>query len=521
MSPTDLTAADREQLRARAISSDEIERQLALFRKPRRFTRLVRPCTVGDGIRRIREDEVDELLVLHRGAVEDGRFSKFVPASGAATRMFRDLLVYQKGPRRSVAWPSVVEQAHGGDLSARTLVAFMEELQRFAFWNDLQTVAGPTRAGEYLPVLDALLETPGLGYEKLPKGLLNFHSYPERARTPFEEQLVEARDYAFGEGGLCRLHFTVSPEHLDRFEALFREVREFYESRFDARYEVAFSVQKSSTDTLAVDPENRPFRDDGGRLVFRPGGHGALIENLNDLGADLVYIKNIDNVQPDDRRPPVSRWKRILGGYLIKLQRRGQEILGRLRDDVPPQEFLDQALGFAATRLQLQLNGRFDSRSPEARRRWLLERLSRPIRVCGVVPNTGEPGGGPFWVRERDGSVTLQIIETAQVDLDDPEQRSILAGSTHFNPVDLVCGLRDGERRPYDLDRFIDHDAVIVTEKSHAGRDLKALERPGLWNGAMAEWNTVFVETPLESFTPVKTVLDLLRPEHGAEWGHS
>jgi hypothetical protein len=514
MSHTDLTDTDREQLSARAISSDEITRQLELFSKPRRFIRLVRPCTVGDGIRRIREDEADEFLALHQEAGLQGRFAKFVPASGAATRMFRDLLIYQKGSRRDASWPSVVEQAQHGDPSARTLITFMEELQRFAFWDDLHAVAGPVRSGEFLPVLDALLEFPGLGYEQLPKGLLKFHSYPERTRTPFEEQLVEARDYASGEGGLCRLHFTVSPEHLERFEALFQDVREFYESRLDARYEIAYSVQKASTDTLAVDLENRPFRDELGRLVFRPGGHGSLIENLADLDADLVYIKNIDNVQPDDRRPSVSRWKRILGGYLVKLQRRAQEILSRLRGEVPPQQFLDQALRFAGTRLQIQLNGRLDNRSPEARRRWLLDRLSRPIRVCGVVPNTGEPGGGPFWVRDRDGSVTLQIVETAQVDPDDAEQQSILAGSTHFNPVDLVCGLRDGEGRPYDLHRFIDHDAVIVTEKSHAGRDLKAFERPGLWNGAMAGWNTVFVETPLESFTPVKTVLDLLRPEH-------
>ena len=234
MGLTNLTAADREQLSARGISPDEIERQLALFRKPRRFMRLVRPCTVGDGIRRIREDEAGEFLALHREAVAEGRFSKFVPASGAATRMFRDLLVYQKGPRRNDAWPAVVEQAESGDPSARTLATFMEGLRRFAFWNDLHAVAGPIRAGEYLPVLDALLEPRGLGYEKLPKGLLKFHSYPERARTPFEEQLVEARDYAFDEDGLCRLHFTVSPEHRERFEALFREVREFYERRFDA-----------------------------------------------------------------------------------------------------------------------------------------------------------------------------------------------------------------------------------------------------------------------------------------------
>jgi hypothetical protein len=514
MSALNLTDADRQRLSAHDISPEELERQLLLFRKPSQFARLVRACTAGDGIRRIREDEADEFLALHREAATQGRFEKFVPASGAATRMFRDLLVYQKGPRRDTAWPTVVEQAQGGDPSARALVRFMEELRRFAFWDELQAVVGPTRDEEFAPVLDALLEPEGLGYEKLPKGLLRFHSYPERPRTPFEEQLVEAGDYARGVDGQCRLHFTVSPEHLECFKALFDEVRKFYETRFDVRFDIAYSVQKPSTDTVAVDLDDQPFRDERDRLVFRPGGHGALIENLNDLGADLVYIKNIDNVQPDSRRPPISRWKSILGGYLVKLQRGGQEILDRLRGDLPPQAFLEQALRFAGTRLQIQLNGRLDNRSPEARRRWLLDRLSRPIRVCGVVPNTGEPGGGPFWVRDRDGSVTLQIIETAQVDPDDAEQQAILAGSTHFNPVDLVCGLRDVDGRPYDLHRFIDHDAVIVTRKSHGGRDLKALERPGLWNGAMAGWNTVFVEIPLESFTPVKTVLDLLRPEH-------
>jgi len=514
MPSIDLTDADREQLRGQAISVDEIDRQLSLFRKPRRFMRLVRPCTVGDGIRRMAPDETDEFLAFHAEAAAKGRFAKFVPASGAATRMFRELLVYQKSPGRETSWPTVLERAASGDESARAVTRFMEELRRFAFWDDLRGVLGSDRPGEFVPALDALLEPGGLGYERSPKGLLKFHSYPDRSRTPFEEQMVEAAEYARGEGGLCRLHFTVSPEHLERFEFLFDEVREIYESRFDARFEVDYSVQKSSTDTVAVDPDNRLFRDETGRLVFRPGGHGALIENLNDLGADLVYIKNIDNVQPDDRRRIVSRWKRILGGYLVKLQRRGQEIFDRLRGDVPPTDFLDLALRFAGTRLQIQLNGRLDNRSPEARRRWLLDRLSRPIRVCGVVPNTGEPGGGPFWVRGSDGSVTLQIVETVQVDPDDAEQQAILAGSTHFNPVDLVCGLRDGECRPYDLRLFIDPDAVIVTEKSYAGRGLKALERPGLWNGAMAGWNTVFVEVPLETFTPVKTVLDLLRPEH-------
>jgi hypothetical protein len=428
--------------------------------------------------------------------------------------MFRDLLKYQKSPGRDAPWSTVTERAANGDPSARATVRFMEQRTRFAFWQELRGILGAERDDALVPVLDALLSPSGLGYEKLPKGLLKFHAYPDGARTPFEEHLVEAVDYTRSADGGCSLHFTVSSEHLERFRRLDAEVRGQYERRLDATFDVAYSIQKPSTDTLAVDPSNRPFRDEKGRLVFRPGGHGALIENLADLDADLVYVKNIDNVQPDDRRPPVSRWKRVLGGYLVKLQRSVAEITDRLHQDAPSADLLSRAFRFVGTRLQVELNGRLDNRAPEARRRWLLDRLARPIRVCGVVPNTGEPGGGPFWVRDRDGSVTLQIVETAQIDLDDPEQREILSASTHFNPVDLVCGLRDAGGRAYDLQRFIDPEAVIVTEKSHGGRELRALERPGLWNGAMAGWNTVFVEIPLETFTPVKTVLDLLRPEH-------
>jgi len=428
--------------------------------------------------------------------------------------MFRDLLIYQRGPRKDSSWGAVRRDAEAGDAHARSLVSFVEELPRFAFHDELREAAGADDEPAFTSLLDALLGPAGLGYDQLPKGLLKFHAYPDRSRTPFEEHLVEAAEYACGADGVCRLHFTVSREHLERFRALFREVGEPYGRRLGARFEVAFSVQKPSTDTLAVDLENRPFRDEHGRLVFRPGGHGALIENLNDLGADLVYIKNIDNVQTDTARPLVSRWKRLLGGYLIKLEQRTREIVDRLESDSPPPDLLEQAFRFAETGLQVHLDGRTDRGSPEARRRWLLDRLARPIRVCGVVANTGEPGGGPFWVRDREGVVLPQIVETAQIDPHDSEQQAVLTRSTHFNPVDLVCGLRDAEGRPHDLRRFIDHDAVMISHKSHAGRDLKALERPGLWNGAMAGWNTVFVETPLEAFTPVKTVLDLLRPEH-------
>jgi len=392
----------------------------------------VRPCTVGDGIRRIGEDEAGELLELQREAAERGRFEKFVPASGAATRMFRDLLLYQKGPKRELTWDAVLRDAEAGDTAARCLVRFVNELPRFAFVHELREALGTTDEPDFTRVLDALLGPAGLGYDQLPKGLLKFHAYPDRSRTPFEEHLIEAADYLRDAGGTCRLHFTVSPEHLERFRALLEEVGEVYGSLLGVRFEVAFSVQKPSTDTLAVDPANRPFRDEQGRLVFRPGGHGALIENLRDLGADLVYVKNIDNVQTDPVRPLVTRWKRILGGYLVKLEQRTREIVERLGAEAPPGEFLEQALRFADTRLQIQMNGRLDRDTPETRRRWLLDRLARPIRVCGVVPNTGEPGGGPFWVRDRDGSVSLQIVETGQIDPHDAEQQTLLSKSTHF-----------------------------------------------------------------------------------------
>jgi hypothetical protein len=514
MASSRLEHSDLTQLTDRGIPAREIERQLELFEKPRQYLRVVRPCTVGDGIRRIREDEIGELLELHHEAARRGRFQKFVPASGAATRMFRDLLVYHRGPRSGSSWEAVRRDAERGDASARALVRFVEQLPSFAFHDELRDAGAASGEAAFASVLDALLGPAGLGYDQLPKGLLKFHAYPDGSRTPFEEHLVEAADYACGADGTCRLHFTVSPEHMDRFRALLREVGESYERRHGVRFDVAFSVQKPSTDTLAVDLENRPFRDEEGRLVFRPGGHGALIENLNDLGADLVYIKNIDNVQTDSARQLVSRWKRILGGFLLQLEHRRREIVDHLESEAPSPEALEQALRSAEAHLQIRLDGRHDRGSPEARRDWLLGRLARPIRVCGVVPNTGEPGGGPFWVRDREGGVSLQIVETAQIDPDDAEQQAMLSRSTHFNPVDLVCALRDADGRPHDLHRFVDPEAVIISRKSHAGRDLKALERPGLWNGAMAGWNTVFVETPLEAFTPVKTVLDLLRPEH-------
>jgi hypothetical protein len=507
----EFSEADLRQLEERGISPDEAARQLALFDNPPGFMELERPCTVGDGVVRLRDDDIPELHSLHEEAAAAGRFRKFVPASGAATRMFKELIYFERGPGRGLSWEEIRAQADAGAREASALVAFMAELDHFPFRDELRRQAG---SDDFRKLLHALLRSPGLDYGSLPKGLLKFHAYTDGSRTPFEEHLVEAALYVKDATGTGRMHLTVSPEHRDAFAALFFEVRARYEEKYGVRFDVDYSVQKRSTDTLAVDMANRPLRDEQGRLLFRPGGHGALIENLDDLYGDLVFVKNIDNVQPDHRKDAVLHWKKALGGYLVKLQREARERIRALEEERGSTAVLEEAVHFAGSRLAVELDGRLDPLSPRERCAFLIDRLDRPLRVCGVVPNRGEPGGGPFWVRRRDGTVSKQIVEGAEIDRSDAGQEEILADSTHFNPVDLVCGLRDAGGRPYDLSAYVDEDAVMISSKSSGGRELKALERPGLWNGGMAGWNTIFVETPIETFSPVKSILDLLRDEH-------
>jgi hypothetical protein len=520
MSEIELTDADREQLAAVGISTREAQRQLRLLASPPSFQRLVRPAVVDDGIVRIPTEGVAELHAMHAQAARECRLTKFVPASGAATRMFRELLAFHAGDDRGTTWDDVKRQAATGQAAAAALETLLAEIRRFAFHDVLEALVHQegeeldllAEDGAYSEILDALLGPQGLNYAQLPKGLLKFHAYPDGCRTAFEEHLVEAADYVMDADGTCRLHFTVSPEHQPAFDSLLDAVRGRFFARYGARLDVGFSVQKASTDTLAIDVDDQPIRDDSGRLLLRPGGHGALIENLNDLAGDLVFVKNIDNVQPDWRKGATLDWKRTLAGYLLQLQRRAFDYITRLRTPDVSDDMLDETERFAREQLNVASGPTGGTR--DARREALLDRLDRPLRVCGVVSNTGEPGGGPFWVCQSDGTIDLQIVEGAQIEPGNDEQQAILRDSTHFNPVDLVCGVRDVDGRPFDLPRFIDPDAVIVTEKSTAGRTLKALERPGLWNGAMSRWNTVFVEVPLETFSPVKSVLDLLRPEH-------
>jgi len=504
-----LSERDIDEIQRHGLTPEQAARQIEIFKKGAPSARLARPSVIGDGVTRLDEDRIETLISVFETAQHRGRASKMTPASGAASRMFKDLFAAQ----------DALKAGSSAD-DNRGLKKFLDGLDRFAFYPDLKTLMSQRGMqierqrglGDALPILDALLGADGLNYGARPKGLLSFHRYGDQTRTPFEEHLVEALAYTADRNGLARAHFTVSPEHLAAFRECEGLVRERYE-RDGLSLDIAYSIQKPSTDTIAVDPENRPFRDDDGRLVFRPAGHGALIENLGDLRGDLVFIKNIDNVVPDRLKHETVRYKKALGGLLVEVQDRIFAYMRRLEREPFDAALREELLVFAAGSLGVRPSPDPVTLPLDEAKAQMIGLLNRPIRVCGMVKNEGEPGGGPFWVRKPDGE-SLQIVESSQIDHDDPEQRRILAASTHFNPVDIVCGLRDYRGEPFDLKRFIDRDAYFVSEKSKDGRPLKALERPGLWNGAMAYWNTLFVEVPASTFHPVKTVNDLLRNAH-------
>ena len=514
------TETDLQQMKALDISEAQVRTQIALFRKSSTFMRLQRPCILGDGVRHIDIDESQRYLELHEQAAQKGRFMKFVPASGAATRMFQSLLQIYHLPQY-LEPQELHRNAKLGVAVACDFLKFMQDIQQLAFIEDLQEalardsldLGALIESHRYRTILEYLLTGLGLNYGSLPKGLLKFHHYSERCRTAFEEHLEEAVHYLTGANGRCHLHFTVSPEHEVGFRRLFEQIRPYYEKRHGVVYQISFSHQQPSTNTIAADTRNRPFRDRFGRLVFRPGGHGALITNVNHLQGDLVYIKNVDNVVQERFIDTIGFWKRVLGGCLVALEAAVHEHVRQLHDRLSPSS-VRKAEAFAVEQLQAKLPKAYAAWSLEKRHAYLHKKLERPIRVCGVVQNVGEPGGAPFWVEDRFGELSLQIVEKAQVDFNSPEQREIWNSSTHFNPVDLVCSVRDYKGEPFGLDRYVDHDAVFISKKSVEGRSLKALELPGLWNGAMAGWLTVVVEVPRITFNPVKTVFDLLKPEH-------
>jgi len=516
-----LTSEDLSQLKALGISESKVREQIALYQNPPARLTIDRPCTLGDGIERIPSEQITRCLREQEKAADQGRFLKFVPASGAASRMFQTLLQgYYDLP--ALGLKDLGQRAEKGDQPAGEAHRFFESLDRFAFYEDLgkrlaqggYALEDLRRQGKWQLILETLLFQPGLNYSQLPKGLLKFHLYPQRSRTAFEEHLVEAAETIKDDRGICRLHLTVAPGFEDAFIRLFEEVRHFYGGHGGCRFEVSWSSQNPATDTPAVDLKLRPFREKDGRLHFRPGGHGALLANLNDLNGDLVYLKNIDNVLPDRLKGPTILWKKILGGYLVQVQQEVHTYLERLTAEGNHPDLLKEVREFYFERLKLPGPVPFNQWDLKEQEGFLIRKLNRPIRVCGMVKNEGEPGGGPFWVVDKEGFLTPQIVEMAQVDPHSPEQQALWAAATHFNPVDLVCALRDFQGRPFELQRHVDPEAVFITRKSQEGRALKALELPGLWNGGMSDWMTFFIEVPGSTFSPVKTILDLLKPDH-------
>lgn len=506
----EISTQDKKQLSDRGISEAKFQEQLAIFAKGLPYAKLVAPCTLGHGIRQLNSAQVKDYGELFAKTQAEGRCTKFVPASGAASRMFKELLAYYHSQAGAPVEASVQE--------------FFAKLPRFAFYNSLnqaletkgKSIPLLMGAKQYREILQALLDEGGLHYEKMPKGLIEFHRYTEAVRTAFAEHLIEALAYVQDEHKTCRLHLTISPEHQEKFQQHFDQIAPSLQ-KDGARFAMEFSFQSPATDTVAVDLDNQPFRGAKGNILFRPGGHGALIKNLNELKGDIVLIKNIDNVVVDAWKPTTVEYKKALGGILVELQKQIFQYLERLESSEVSQDELAQMRTFVLEQLGAQPTDEVlgkSSDSIEKQIKKLTKILHRPLRVCGMVKNDGAAGGGPFWLQEENGSVSCQIVESAQVDLENEEQKAIFHQSTHFNPVDLVCGLKDHRGKSYDLSEFVDPQAGFISQKSKEGRELKALELPGLWNGAMAFWNTVFVEVPLETFNPVKSVNDLLKKAH-------
>ena len=487
---------------------DVVQLQLESFKQGFPFLSLVGPATPARGIQVWEETQVQHYQSYFQRKAAELDIVKFVPASGAASRMFKDLFSFLETD---------------GDLAKNGFTQkFIESLQQFAFYQDLEVVlqqegesiASLLEKKEYKKLVAALLTETGLNYGNLPKGLLKFHAYTDANRCPAEEHLIEGIQYGVGKNKQVQIHFTVSPEHEEGFVKEISQHLPRLQEQAGLAFTLSYSHQKKSTDTIAVDEANEPFLEDDGSLLFRPAGHGALLENLNEVAADLIFIKNIDNVVPDRLKPVTKSYKMALAGLLLEVQARVFEALKAL------EEVSSQSVSKAQEVYVSDLGGIvpqiLQGASLTEQAAFFQAKLNRPIRVCGMVKNTGEPGGGPFWIQEKDGTQSLQILETAQIDLNESESKQYFQASTHFNPVDLVCGTRDYRGQAFDLLQFRDMNTGFITEKSKSGKVLKALELPGLWNGAMAHWNTLFVEVPLITFNPVKTINDLLREEHQA-----
>ena len=503
-----LTQQDLKQLAQKGISEQQIETQLGQFKTGFPFLKLEAAAAIGNGIVAPDSEKGRKYVDAWQKYKAAGkRVVKFVPASGAASRMFKDMFAFVDADYDK---PTT-------DFEKK----YFDNIEKFAFYDELDAVCQKNNGkgikaliqeGNFKAVAANMLKAEGLNYGQLPKGLLLFHNYPEGPRTPMEEHLVEGALYA-ASNGEAHVHFTVSHEHMELFKQKVAQKADMYAKKYGIAYDITFSEQKPSTDTVAANPDGTPFRNADGSLLFRPGGHGALIENLNEIDADVIFVKNIDNVVPDRLKGDTVLWKQIIAGVLVTLQKKAFEYLELLDTGKYTHEQIEEIIRFVQQDLCCR---KADIKELEDADLviYLHKKLNRPMRVCGVVKNVGEPGGGPFLTYNQDGTVSLQILESSQIDKSNKEYMEMFTKGTHFNPVDLVCAVKDYKGNAFDLPKFVDPTTGFISQKSKNGKELQALELPGLWNGAMSDWSTVFVEVPLSTFNPVKTVNDLLREQH-------
>lgn len=511
------TENDIKQIENKGLTVDKVESQLQLFKSGIPFVNLKEAATINHGVLKLSKDKKEDFISLFESKRDEIDIVKFVPASGAATRMFKFLFQFLEdyNPENGSI------NAYINRNKANNMSIFLVGLEKFPFYKEmLQTVKDLfpdfntcTNNEKQLLFIKTMLEKDKANLSSYPKGLLPFHKYKDHNATAFEEHLFEAALYASSKQK-ANLHFTISETHKHKFDEEFKRIEEIVERKTNTAFNISFSYQKEATDTIAVTPQNKPFRTQDERLLFRPSGHGALLQNLNALNYDIVFVKNIDNIVVFKFEEEVAEYKKMLAGILLNVQAETFQFLKDLESDIIEEDKIIAIAQFLSTRLNIIVNPEFEKFSNKYQKEYLIEKLNRPIRVCGMVKNEGEPGGGPFWVKNESGTVSLQIVESAQIDQKNKHQKAILKNATHFNPVDLVCGIKNYKGEAFNLTEYVDPKTAFISMKTKTGKHLKALELPGLWNGSMAHWNTIFVEVPLLTFNPVKTVNDLLKTQH-------
>ena len=512
-----LTDQDILQIEKKGLTVDKVNAQIEVFKKGIPFTNLISAATIGNGILNPDVEEQANYVSFFDTKKSEVSIVKFTPASGAATRMFKFLFQFLDEYNPEIGSINAFINRN----KAKELSLFFVGLEKFPFYAEVIEKAKQlypnfdslNDSQQKLIFIKTMLDEDKLNFSFYPKGLLPFHKYREHNATAFEEHLFEAALYC-ASNGKARLHFTISEKHEDKFDEEFQRIEKIVERKKNTQFDIVFSYQKESTDTIAVTKNNEPFRQEDGSLLFRPSGHGALLDNLNDIDADIIFVKNIDNVVVFKYENEVAYYKKMLGGILLSVQEQAFQYAERLELRTVTDTEIAEITNFLKAKLNVVFSSEYDKYSKKYKIEYLMEKLNRPIRVCGMVKNEGEPGGGPFWTKDQADNISLQIVESAQIDKNIRAQKNILKNATHFNPVDIVCGVKNYKGQKYDLHEYVDHNTAFISMKTKTGKDLKALELPGLWNGSMAFWNTIFVEVPLITFNPVKTVNDLLKPAH-------